>query len=248
MILVATGIASAATEDVLQGEVNYSDRLPPVESYLRSGVSFDPNVLKKTSTTIQWFNIPEWLAGAWALQNQSLTRLYKQDLKTGEKTSAPYEFKAERASIVLGHQTDKLGGIWHCAAVPYNRETYYPQSDETEKTIVVLIKPIKINKDKAVIEYRSKRVRVNKKTGKIVKCTQDESLQTYTRMDRNRIKCSGVIKQFDQDGNAIAIYHVAGVSDQIQPFTPVAELRGNDLVTLFREYLTMQGLTDIIPD
>ncbi len=251
LLIVYVGTLSTAgqTANILQGSVEHADKLPPVESYLRAGVQFDPSVLKRTASQIDWYLIPDWFSGTWVNDGNQTTTLYKFNYRTGQANTVPSRSRILTNDEVWGNQQDKTEGIWQSLVVPYQTETLFPDSNEKEISIVELVKPIKISKDKAVILFRSKRIRINNNTSIIIHTLQNESIQTYTQAGASRVQCYSSMKEFDENGNQIDLINVEKFCRQTAPFDSVDyDEHGNDLKSSFRDYLTSHGLADLIPD
>src|SRR5262245_41086414 len=66
---------------MLQGGIEHSVQLPPVQTRLHVGATFDEGLLEKPLPSIVWYRVPLWMAGKW---EYDLEYIYSnQDYKTG---------------------------------------------------------------------------------------------------------------------------------------------------------------------
>ncbi|HEY9776593.1 MAG TPA: hypothetical protein V6C81_22715 [Planktothrix sp.] len=226
---------------LLQGGIEHSSLLPSLPSNLITGATLDEKLLNAPPSLEDWYWIPEWLAGDWHRDEETVVSSHNYE--TGEDNNTPHTMAAsERAEF--GVQRDKLGGIWHtrlATAGVADCGSYLSvalmQSQEAQT----------VSKSNVVIKDQFTELHVNPDTKVIVWSAQAESITKYERQDGGTIKATTSIKFFDEQGQPTIEQLNESVIKQTKPFAATDTYKGRDLKELFKQFLISHNETDRIP-
>ncbi len=231
LLLPAFQIADA---QVLKGGVEFSRKLPPVKKSLRVGTTFDEKNLPESSTASEWYRIPGWLAGVWHRSEQVTNLSLGRTVHTTDEVDEHF-----------GYQKDRKGDIWN-----YHNEPYV-ERHETDTTIeiklVTLRKLLQSKDNQAVFFYQCTSMTVSKESHKIISEYQQEEYDTFHKVDQSSIKCDCKARIFSAQGVAEQILEGHYSANLKSPFAAVDQLGDKDLRKDFNNFLTVQGLSDIVP-
>ncbi|HMP54554.1 MAG TPA: hypothetical protein PKD05_23605, partial [Candidatus Melainabacteria bacterium] len=90
--------------------VEHSESVAPVPLKLQLGEIFDERILS-TPSNLQWYRIPEWLAGKWRRQQETIVST--RDFQTGQVSNSRRAIRSEQIAD-FGVQRDAAGDIWNC--------------------------------------------------------------------------------------------------------------------------------------
>ena len=245
---------SADAQTLLEGKIEHSESLPPVDSQWQVGAKFDAARLPVTgSGTVIWWRVPDWLAGTWHNIGK-VKRLSLKDIEHEEKSQGfdAVDVKYPDAEII-GYQKDRENAVWTCVPAPYVGRTV--QGDNTNVSIIYSATPVDINENQVVIRFLATTLTVEKSKGKIVSVSQRESLQTYKPIEKNHILVQASMKFFDENGAARFESKVLSQCARIEGFreTPYLPTPANvptliDMRKSFDNFLRRQKLDRLVPE
>lgn len=245
-------LAAAASEDtsansnasqsfVLQGGVQHSEKLAPVEKEFRKGARVD---LSKTNTETpnnKWYQLPEWAAGKWS--SIKATRTYARDLRSNREEFSP-ETRVTKMEFNWGFQKDKSGQVWEFAKEPYTLTV-----DNSENIIlkrVIKREFLEADEGKVTLKLLTENVVVNKFNDRVLRTMQSENIQTCVPSPHECMTCTASYKIFDETGRAVELGKETNIAKRIAPFTPINEYEKKYMPDLFKEFLKAQGKQDLI--
>ena len=241
-IVIATCLNSSQAEPI-QGRIEHVERLPSVGTLLKPGAHYDQTSIQKVQEGNNWARIPDWLAGTWTASEE--TAVYRENYRTGKKSTDPYSFGA-KSKFSYGKQQDRQGQIWHYLGVPYNSDTEFDELHEYHQ--VSLKEILEADEDKVVIRARVTVIRVSTWSGEIAETYQQESITSYSRLREGMLKMESSIKAFDANGTATSLTNNVAKIHRSKPYSAVDYENGKNLKALFVEYLKGHGLTMLVPD
>lgn len=224
----------------LQGGV-HSDELRPLPQNLQSGAIFDERSIPKTADDVGWYEIPNWLAGKWLRDEETILSTYFFD--TGTKQNEPRTI-AERELADFGFQRDKNGKIWHC------RLASKGVSDLGSYLAVAFVQsqePLHVSDDLVVIRDVFVEVQVNKETNVIMHSSQAESITKYRPVSDGVIKTSMSVKVFKEDGTPYTVQKNIAMDKRMEIYKTTDAFKGQNLRKNFADFLHATGRDDLIP-
>lgn len=236
-------VANQSPAEPLQGRIEHVERLPSVGTLLKPGVHFDETTIQRVQPGNNWSRIPDWLAGTWSSTEE--TAVYREDYRTGKKSSSPYTFGA-KSKFSYGKQQDRQGQIWHYLGVPYNSDTEFDEVHEYHR--VSLKEILESDDDKVVVRARVTVIRVSTWSGEISETYQQESITSYSRLKDGMLKMESSTKAFDADGRPTSLTNNVAKIRRCKPYSAVDFENGKNLKALFVDYLKGKGLTLLVPD
>lgn len=226
----------------LQGSLKHSEVLPAVKKEFKIGTTYDATVLPKLPVAEGWYWIPDWRAGTWQSRQTTVT-LY-QNFKTGEKRSGRFT-SAFNSTVYKGFQKDSSGHIWEYMAAPYGQ--IVDGAGFREVQLISQNRPVYVSSQRIVMYLRGTTMRVDSRTKKILANEQWESLQTFAPAGANKVTCAGSTKFFDAHGRQQYIQKNTATFVRTAGFKPIDKIKGKDLRSHFRTYLTSHGLKQLVP-
>lgn len=227
---------------MLNGSVQFSESLPPLDSPYKAGATFKKTTLQNLEAYDFWYRIPAWMAGTW--RKETSTTYYRQDLKTNLK-----EFDIDTHMAIskgeYGAQKDITGIIWDCIRLPalslVETERYY---------IITVIKelvPLRTSGKSITLLFRGRSFLVNKYSHVIVMAQQQESIQNYSPQGNLIKKCDSTIKGFDENGHPESLTKTMSLHLRTKNFTPWDRDGKQDLQISFKLFLEAHGLDHLVP-
>ena len=229
----------------LQGGVQHSEQLPGLGDALMPGKVYSDEALLEGNIAGNdlWYQVPTWYAGT--RHTDYVTIVYRHNFLTGE-TTAPMQQQLERQDTTSGFMKDKNGGIWDFNHVP---AIHHVESDN-ENAILYLKKvtPISMTDDQFVIKYQEISISTSKKKGKIIKAVQQEQINTVTSPQPGILRIDISVRGFDANGQPFVEEQSVGFVKIVTPFQERDTFEGRDLKPLFKEYLLLKHLDNLVPD
>ncbi|MFN8549915.1 MAG: hypothetical protein U0103_00405 [Candidatus Obscuribacterales bacterium] len=238
--LVPKGSATGARAP-LQGGVQHSDELRPLPSNLQSGAIFDEKSIPKTADDVGWYQIPDWLAGKWLREEETILSTYFFESKVQQNEPRTI---AEREIAEFGFQRDKQGKIWHY------RLASKGVSDCGSYLAVAFVQsqePLHVAEDLVVIRDVFVEVQVNKETNVIMHSSQAESITKYRPLHDGLIKTSMSVKVFNEDGTPYTVQRNIAADKRIEAFKSTDTFKEHNLRKSFADFLHVTGRDDLIP-
>jgi hypothetical protein len=232
----------AGSKVLLQGGVEHTRTLPPVEASLRPGSLFNANAFKATKPANKWYLLPDWIAGTWDIPGYTQYSIH--DYRTG-KTNDIWRTVSQYSTEQIGMQTDKLGQAWYFPCVPYVVRHY--ENDIYHEQVIEQKEVLEVGHNRVVINYLSMDIQVDRSTGRVVRTDRVETLRVFTPQHHNFIRCDASQKTFNEDGKPLTLERRVHFSTRISGFRPQARCNGESLRNMFREYLRENNLNHLIP-
>lgn len=191
---------------------------------------------------IEWFRIPKWMGGSWIKDGDLTTS--ETDLRTG-MSSAKAIWTENKLQVNWGHQMDAAGNIWHVNLLPSERDGV---SAGRQVRFVTLRQKCEQSTDAnlitrtfyAVGEYDSLR-------GQPIDSFQQESINHYALDSKGTLVNSSTNRVFNYAGNPVRDGQLLSKHTKIGPFVALDNLRGVDLKAALKDYLSSQGMDNLIP-
>jgi Na+-transporting methylmalonyl-CoA/oxaloacetate decarboxylase gamma subunit len=232
---------------MLKGQLEHSERVEPLDNRLKAGAQFNEGLFRNLTPNNIWVPIPHWLAGVWETRHE--VRLKSTDLITG-KSSAPAVMK--RHDIwTFGMQLDKNGQVWHYLEVPSFRGVEFNEPGlgaAIEYRHEILKEFPILEQDLVGARYRFTAISVSKATGTIIRVHQQETLWSLRPFDQNTVKAQASFKTFTRDGVPWLLSDHVTPFFKVRPFSVMDTYHGQDMRTLFREFLISHGHPELVPE
>jgi hypothetical protein len=241
LLVSSATLAPKAPSTPLQAHIEHTVRLPSVSPTLRPGATF--NLSAEHTPNNLWIRIPRWLAGRWSVSLE--TTVFHEDYLSGRITTPQIEFHA-KSRFSYGHQRDSRGDVWHYLGTPYTSTT--DVDDYTEFHQVASKNLVESNANTASLKTRVTVVRANKSTLLVVKTFQQESITKYTYISPGELFLQSSTKVFDASGEPTDEVQNEARVHRVAPFIPIESGDGRNYRELFRQFLTAEGLPQLIPD
>jgi hypothetical protein len=217
---------------LLEGGVQHSERLAPIESQLAPGQLFDPrNLPAQPSGVVRFFIIPSWLAGSWHKDSQ--TDFYRYNYLTKE-TDVTTRTEPARSDGAWGTQIDASGNVWQYDATPF--QTTVDTGSEYVVQLVRSMEPVESNDTHFVRRSLDTQIRVDRMTNRIKAVESGEQLTTYIPEEAGLIKRESSAKVFDQQGLPTLLGKSFCYEKRIAQFTPQDSFQGKDMKALFAQF------------
>jgi hypothetical protein len=214
-----------------------------VSQDLRPGRRFSLSLEDSRQPANVWIRIPHWMSGTWRLNRE--TAVLRRDFKKNLTDTKPYSYNA-RHDFQYGMQQDRSGDVWHFIGTPYHSKTSMSQFDEYH-----LVKSKIFNRcDEEAVTFTTLMTVVRTEYGHQIKESfQSESITSYSPdSEPGVVKLFGSTKSFDASGAALKQTDNIARIKQLKPFSEVRTYHGQDMRTLFRQFLVERGLTNLLPD
>ncbi len=236
---------------ILEGTVQHSNALPPVDPRLKPGSKFDLRRLPiNDPLSLLWWRVPEWLAGTWR-NSGKVKRLSFVDLENPDKKEGFNMLDIHYPdSEVIGYQEDRGKAIWTCVLTPYMGRT--KQGENTNVSVIHSAVPLETSQHQVVLKFLATTVVIGRNK-RIISVSQRESIQTYRPVDANKVIVLSSMKFFDDEGQAKyesdllshchrqLPYHELQYLPAPQPLTLI------DLRQSFDKFLHSQQMDGLIP-
>ncbi len=233
-------LAQTCHKDFLSASIEHSEHLPPMPKQFRTGCIFKGESLKpqKDSLPLYWYKIPDWSAGTWSCDSETIVESNNPKAVLNKPLKLEYTY-------VNGMQKDKKNNIW-MGFVPNLTSTVEGQNStiyftETSKKFLYS------KSDQYVVKTVARSIEVNKENF-ITQSHQSEAIDIISKEGENQVKDSVSVTWFDSDGNVLYRDERFKISHRVEPFKPMDKFKDIDLVDSFKNFLTDNGLSDLIPD
>jgi hypothetical protein len=234
-------VSDGAGKTPLQGGVQHSDELAPLPQNLQTGSIYDEKSIPKTADETGWYEIPDWLAGKWLREEETILSTYFFDRKVQQNEPRTI---AEREIADFGFQRDKFGHVWHY------RLASKGVSDCGSYLAIAFVQtqePLHVADDLVVIRDVFIEVQVNKETNVILHSSQAESITRYRPVRDGLIKTLMSVKVFKEDGTPYTIQKNTAFDKRMQPFKTTEAYSGMNLHQNFVDFLRATGKDSLVP-
>ncbi len=190
---------------------------------------------------VEWFPIPAPMAGVWTKRGDLTTSV--TDLRTG-LSEALNQWTDDEMTVTWGHQTDKLGNIWHANILPAERD-----GNSIGKVVKFLTVGQKLEASSAgALVTRthylvSERYGVN---GPVADVFQQEALNHYQLIAESQLQNNSTNRVFAYQGQPIRDGSLLTNFNRVGAFNPTPSLSGIDLVQSLNDYLRSIGRIDLM--
>lgn len=232
---------SSSGKTPLQGGVQHSDELRPLPRNLQSGAIYDERTVPKTADDQGWYQIPDWLAGKWLRDQETILSTYFFDSKVQQNEPRTI---AEREIADFGFQRDKTGKVWHY------RLASKGVSDCGSYLAIAFVQsqePLHVADDVVVVRDVFVEVQVNKETNLILHSSQAESITKYRPVRDGLIKTSMSVKVFKEDGTPYTVQRNTAFDKRMESFKTTDVFKEQNLRKNFSEFLHSAGKDELIP-
>ncbi len=234
---------SAAEQSfVLQGGVEHSEKLAPVEKSFRHGAKIIQEKPVNDESGNHWYMLPNWAVGSWT--STKSTRTYARDLRSGQEQLSP-ETRVTKMAFTWGFQQDKDGQVWEFA-----KEPYVLTLDSSEHKVVkrILKRDFAVaNDSRIVLKMLTENIVVDKSSDRISRTLQVENIQSCVPSAHECMSCTASYKIFDELGKPIEIGKELNTARRVAPFKAVDEYEGKNMRQLFSDFLRSHNKAELIP-
>lgn len=189
---------------------------------------------------LQWFMIPNWLAGKWSKKGD-LT-ISNTDLRTGRVKPANV-WTDDKMTVTWGYQVDSTGAIWHANLLPSWRDSY--SNGKHVRFLTTSLNCEKVDAQKLVT--RSHYVVTETTQGHVMQSFQQESVNLYTLDQDGTVKNMSSNRVFTNAGQAVRDGQLSAKFTKVAEFQPCSEERGLDMATSFKKFLMENGMAQRVP-
>lgn len=225
--------------EMIQGGITHKEVLPPVPSEYQAGATLsnaDP------VATVQWFPVPDWLAGAWMKDGDVET--YARDFRTGQ-VSTQQVWLTNRVRLEFGHQVDALGTIWHAELLPFRADGNRGQTQD--RRYVMQMDCLSSTPQSVALNFRSIVTNMDTSSNRVLESKQQEEIVTFKPSVPNMIATHSSIKGFTDRGQPVNQYETHTERRKIAAFVPVDQLRGINLKESLAEFLNQKNMLNRLP-
>jgi hypothetical protein len=218
---------------LLKAQITHSEFLSPIEDELAPGQTFDKKRYNTKPQRLNFYEIPNWLAGKWQYDSTVTTSVHDYLKNTTDEKSSSV---MDRGTDYFGHIQDAKGHFWNGDFTPY-----IASSDLGSDTIYFLTReyyPVENSDKRITIRVVSLNVRVDKTNQKIRESSATESLQTYTPQIGNLVRIDKSQKTFDRNGRATNLVICYANMKRIGPYQPPSN---PEMFLLFNKFLSAKG-------
>lgn len=221
--------------------VQHSTHIEPIPMKLQTGSIFDERILK-VKKRLNWYPIPEWLAGKW--QRKSERILSTHNYLTNQTVRMNKTIMSEQIAD-WGVQRDKKGDIWNC-----NLSSRGASNRGSYRSVALVRKQIPVKNNRLEIVFKEQFVvlHVMKGTNAIMDSYIVESITRYKPVKRGLIETAMSVQVYTADGTPKTRQENVSVDRLIKPYTSVDSYKGKDVHADFNRFLRSQNLEDLIVD
>jgi len=237
---------------MLFGGASHADYLPPVSQeqapLIRPLQSENPAAdwrsgpTRITPSKIIWFEIPKWMAGQWTKRGDLTVQV--TDPRTGY-TSDTNEWTDDDMTVTFGHLLDKEGNIWHAYMIPSERDGH--NSGTLVRFITIDFQPLQQDPSRAIGRSRYLIAQSSNPYSSNYQL-QEESLNEYSPINETEIQNYSSNRIYGYDGRPVRQGLLLSKFKRDKPFVPVTQENGIELMPLFREFLTNNGMQSLVPE
>lgn len=225
----------------IEGKIEHVETMPAMEQSQRKGAQFDLNAAEEIHPNNHWVQIPAWMAGTWSVREE--TAVLRQDMRSGSIDRVPFRFKA-RQEFTYGSQRDRQGNIWHFIGAPYTSKTNLSDYDEIHE--VKEKEFLTVSNHQVTIRTVVGVIRVSS-TGRVKDSFQQESITNYAPMEDGYMKLTSSTKTFSDTGKPLHLQENEADIKRVKAFVERDSADNKDLRSLFRHFLTTNGLSNLMP-
>ena len=228
----------ASTSDIASGQVEHSERMPPVSPSLAPGEQLDRSALPSVKAGVSvnhWYKVPNWLAGRWHKDTQ--TDYYRYNYAT-HQTDVTTRVEEAKSDGIWGTQIDDQGQIWQFDTAPF--VTSVDAGDQTVLQIVKTSEPVEVSDSHFVRRTVDTQVRIDKATNTISSVETGEQFSSYLPESEGLIKRESSSKVFDRFGQAVVLGKSFSYEQKTEAFVPQNFYQGQDLRPLFKQFIDSQ--------
>jgi hypothetical protein len=238
VIPIATALVTwlPAGADTIQGGIEQSVSLPPVEAGLMQGNHFDQASLPPLHTNKEWYEIPRWYAGYWHRETQY----------TNRESVGPVSHLS-RTNTFHGQQMDKAGHIWEAHDEPILSSI--DAGNLIDYKLSRISEPVTINKQHVIMHRVDTDFQVDKQTGTIIRTYQMEQFTDTVCTTQGVLTTTVKAKRFDQVGKAtVTSPETGGYSNElVAPFRPIYATQQRNYFVDFCQFLKDSGRPELMP-
>ncbi len=227
----------------LQMGVSHADQLKPIPFKLQIGEIFDERILR-APTRYNWYRIPEWLAGKWKREQESIVSSH--DFSTGYTQRMNKSIQSQQVAD-WGVQRDAKGEIWNCNL------SMKGMSNRGSYKSVALVReqmPVKWDKQNHRIVFKEQFVvlHVMHETNAIMDSYIVESLTQYRPIKRGLLETMMSVKIYNADGTPKMRQENRAFDRMVTPYSSVDKYKGVDVRADFERFLSENNLGDLIKE
>jgi hypothetical protein len=232
--------AECATQQPAKQLANESMVLTPIQAPLAAA----PRTRAKPSLEtpiVEWFPIPSAIAGVWTKRGDLTTSV--TDLRTG--LSEPLnQWTEDEMTVTWGHQTDKLGNVWHANLLPSERDGL--TSGKAVKFLTVAQKMEASSPNALVTRTHYVVSETYGRGGPVADIFQQEALNRYLVIAQGELQNNSTNRVFAYQGQPVRDGSLLTRFSRVGPFAPTPSLGGIDLIESLDDYLRSIGRPDLV--
>ncbi len=199
-------------------------------------------VAQGMETTVEWFMIPKWMAGAWRKQGD-LTVSYR-DLRTNRFTSMS-AWTENEMTITWGHQVDRMGNIWHADILPLEKDGW--TKGKLARFLMTSLKCERTDPQQLVTRARYIVTETYNGTSAVADMFQQESLNDYTIQPDGQMENMSSNRIYTSQGQPLREGALVTKLQRVGNFTPQPVQNNIDLARSLNIYLNSHGLQHLAP-
>jgi hypothetical protein len=243
-----TARADDSAPTTLNAATMQADQLPPVVPPAPLSAVTAPPAAPRVQPTlnrpiVEWIPIPGPMAGMWSKRGDTTTSV--TDLRTGI-SQALNQWIDDEMTVTWGHQTDKLGNVWHANLLPAERDSF--SAGKPVKFLTVAQKLEGTTPDALITRTHYVVSESYRPGGPVADIFQQEALNHYQLI----AEANGTILQ-NNSTNRVFAYAGQPLRDgvllsrftRVGAFSPTSNLSGIDLVQSLNDYLHSIGRSDL---
>ena len=239
-VFLATFVQAAGAAP-LQGKIERSHAIKPVDAGLMPGQLLTPQTAPELTPANEWCMIPDWFAGTWqftAMRYESLI-----DHRTGQEYG-PSASQRDVFQQSYGTLRDRAGHVWHYLKTPYS---YRSEGSKTWTLNRALSIQMQANDTIVVRHVLGTRTDVIGRTSRVLTTSQLDCVNRYQPDGDGVVNLTSLVRQYDEFGNPTTSGETSQTIRRVKPFVEVELADGQDLKVLFCKFLAANGKSELIP-
>jgi hypothetical protein len=237
ILLPSTGFAQPADDEF--GRWPFPGSVDELPEGTRPGEAF--NGFPDRQRNIEWFAIPEWLAGDWASGDLRILKSYDH---VNDKLRTIPSSTVVPMSDHFGDQVDRQGTIWSCNFTPFIINMQL--AGLTDSQLTIGMKPLEVNDEGVAIWQRIYHV-LFLPNNQIHDSFTEERVTEFAPQAPGMIMAQCTSKFFDAHGEARTTTNSLRIMRRGKPWKPQAQRAGINLPMSFSEFLQATGRGELIP-
>jgi hypothetical protein len=233
-------VANVAHADPIQLGATHTEVLPPLPAQFQIGA--EVNETAPDQPHIEWFPIPQWMAGTW--QKQGDMEDDAVNLLTGQRLGAP-TFIRNVVSLSFGDQRDSRGTVWHAEILPFRSDGFNGKVED--RRYVTQMRCVTNTAQQVVLQVRSFVVSIDLKKKKVNGSKQQEEIITFQPLTAQQIQTQSSTRSFSAAGQAFMQQRSHTTRMLIAAFAPVPTINGIDLKQSLAEFLVQHNWASLVP-